>query len=48
VVIAGKERRKLHNICTILFVDEVYRWDKAQEDAPLSLHRHIHTPPYPF
>jgi len=35
-VIAGaKERRKLHNLRTTLFVDEVHRWNKAQQDALL-------------
>jgi putative ATPase len=29
------ERRKLHQIRTILFVDEVHRWNKAQQDALL-------------
>src|SRR5574338_560825 len=29
------ERRRLHNIRTILFVDEVHRWNKAQPDALL-------------
>ncbi|GMV32659.1 MAG: AAA family ATPase [Chloroflexi bacterium CFX1] len=29
------ERRKLHNERTILFVDEVHRWNKAQQDALL-------------
>jgi putative ATPase len=32
---AAKERRKLHNMRTILFVDEVHRWNKAQQDALL-------------
>jgi putative ATPase len=30
-----RERRKLHNTRTILFVDEVHRWNKAQQDALL-------------
>lgn len=35
-IIAGaKERRKLHNLRTTLFVDEVHRWNKAQQDALL-------------
>jgi putative ATPase len=35
-VIAGaKERRRLHGARTILFVDEVHRWNKAQQDALL-------------
>lgn len=29
------KRRKLHNERTILFVDEVHRWNKAQQDALL-------------
>jgi len=29
------ERRRLHNVRTILFVDEVHRWHKAQQDALL-------------
>ncbi len=29
------ERRKLYNKRTILFVDEVHRWNKAQQDALL-------------
>lgn len=29
------ERRRLHNLRTILFVDEVHRWNKAQQDALL-------------
>src|SRR5574341_1896283 len=35
VVSEAKERRKLHNVRTILFVDEVHRWNKAQQDALL-------------
>ncbi len=35
VIIEAKERRKLHNQKTILFVDEVHRWNKAQQDALL-------------
>lgn len=31
----AQERRKLHNIRTVLFVDEVHRWNKAQQDALL-------------
>ncbi len=30
---AAQERRKLHNKRTILFVDEIHRWNKAQQDA---------------
>jgi putative ATPase len=29
------ERRRLHNIKTILFIDEIHRWNKAQQDALL-------------
>src|SRR5512136_2037104 len=32
---AASERRKLHQIKSILFVDEVHRWNKAQQDALL-------------
>ncbi len=35
IIEAAKERRKLHNVRTILFVDEVHRWNKAQQDALL-------------
>ena len=35
VIGEAKERRKLHNQKTILFVDEVHRWNKAQQDALL-------------
>ena len=35
VVSEAKERRKLHNARTILFVDEVHRCNKAQQDALL-------------
>src|SRR5690349_5456755 len=31
VVAEAKERRKLHNARTTLFVDEVHRWNKAQQ-----------------
>jgi putative ATPase len=31
----AQERRALHNQRTILFVDEVHRWNKAQQDALL-------------
>ncbi len=31
----SKERRRLHGVRTILFVDEVHRWNKAQQDALL-------------
>ncbi len=35
VVEEAIERRRLHNLRTILFVDEVHRWNKAQQDALL-------------
>jgi putative ATPase len=35
VIAQAVERRKLHNVRTILFVDEVHRWNKAQQDALL-------------
>ena len=35
IIEAAMERRRLHNIRTILFVDEVHRWNKAQQDALL-------------
>jgi putative ATPase len=35
VIDKAMERRKLHGIRTILFVDEVHRWNKAQQDALL-------------
>ncbi len=35
IIAEAKERRKLHNERTILFVDEVHRWNKAQQDALL-------------
>src|SRR3990170_6952579 len=35
VIAEAKERRKLHGARTILFVDEVHRWNKAQQDALL-------------
>ncbi|HEY4690087.1 MAG TPA: AAA family ATPase [Anaerolineae bacterium] len=35
VIADAKERRKLHGQRTILFVDEVHRWNKAQQDALL-------------
>jgi len=31
----AEERRKLHNQRTILFIDEIHRWNKAQQDALL-------------
>jgi putative ATPase len=33
----ARERRKLYGTRTILFVDEVHRWNKAQQDALLPL-----------
>lgn len=35
VVDEAKEKRKLSNIRTILFVDEIHRWNKSQQDALL-------------
>lgn len=35
VIAEATERRRLHNLRTILFVDEVHRWNKAQQDALL-------------
>jgi len=35
VIAAAKERRQLYNTRTILFIDEVHRWNKAQQDALL-------------
>ncbi len=35
VIAAALERRKMHGMRTILFVDEVHRWNKAQQDALL-------------
>lgn len=35
VVIDAQERRKLYRKRTVLFVDEVHRWNKAQQDALL-------------
>jgi putative ATPase len=35
VIDAAQERRKFHDQRTILFVDEVHRWNKAQQDALL-------------
>ncbi|MEW6566893.1 MAG: AAA family ATPase [Chloroflexota bacterium] len=35
VIDAAQERRRLHGTRTILFVDEVHRWNKAQQDALL-------------
>ncbi len=35
IIDAALERRRLHGERTILFVDEVHRWNKAQQDALL-------------
>ena len=35
VIDEARERRRLHKQRTILFVDEVHRWNKAQQDALL-------------
>jgi putative ATPase len=35
VIQEARERRRLHGLRTILFVDEVHRWNKAQQDALL-------------
>ena len=35
VIAEAQNRRKLHHQRTILFVDEVHRWNKAQQDALL-------------
>jgi len=35
VIAEAKERRRLNNVRTTLFVDEVHRWNKAQQDALL-------------
>ncbi|MDO9545906.1 MAG: AAA family ATPase [Pelolinea sp.] len=35
VIAEARERRRLHNKRTILFVDEVHRWNRAQQDALL-------------
>ena len=35
VIQGAKDRRKLYQTRTILFVDEVHRWNKAQQDALL-------------
>jgi putative ATPase len=33
IIVAAQERLKLHAERTILFVDEIHRWNKAQQDA---------------
>ncbi len=35
VISASEERRKFHNRRTILFIDEIHRWNKSQQDALL-------------
>lgn len=35
VISEATERRKLYNLRTILFIDEVHRWNKSQQDALL-------------
>jgi putative ATPase len=35
IIAEALERRRLHNVRTTLFVDEVHRWNKAQQDALL-------------
>lgn len=35
VVLHATERRKFHNEKTILFIDEIHRWNKTQQDALL-------------
>ena len=35
VIEEARERRRMYNKRTILFVDEVHRWNKAQQDALL-------------
>jgi len=35
IIKAAEERRRLYQHRTILFVDEVHRWNKAQQDALL-------------
>ncbi|MFH0829001.1 MAG: replication-associated recombination protein A [Candidatus Kerfeldbacteria bacterium] len=35
IVKAATERRKMHGSRTILFIDEIHRWNKAQQDALL-------------
>ncbi len=35
IIEEAKERRKLHNQKTILFIDEIHRFNKAQQDAVL-------------
>jgi len=35
IVKAAQERRKFHGVRTILFIDEIHRWNKAQQDGLL-------------
>jgi putative ATPase len=35
VIAAAKERRALYGTRTVLFIDEIHRWNKAQQDALL-------------
>jgi len=35
VIAAAKEQRSLHGHRTVLFIDEIHRWNKAQQDALL-------------
>lgn len=35
VIKEAEDRRKMHNRRTILFIDEIHRWNKAQQDALL-------------
>ncbi len=35
IIAAAQERRKYHRQRTVLFIDEVHRWNKAQQDALL-------------
>ncbi|MBI4426251.1 MAG: replication-associated recombination protein A [Candidatus Kerfeldbacteria bacterium] len=35
IIKAAHDRRKLHGTRTILFIDEIHRWNKAQQDALL-------------
>ena len=39
-VIAAAEKNKLNNVETILFIDEIHRWNKAQQDALLPFVEH--------
>ena len=35
VIVQAQDRRKLHSKRTILFIDEIHRWNKAQQDGLL-------------